>query len=101
MNPKNASTSVCVLGRHADVMQRVLNMLSNNGYLPFGTLIDEEAYLYCVQNKISVLVIGGGVSEADEINLKLKFEGISFQIQMLRAHPSTILKELEELFEQA
>jgi hypothetical protein len=53
--------NILVIGRHADMMAKVTDMLASNGYQPHGALTNEAAFTVFNDQQIDAVVIGGGV----------------------------------------
>ncbi len=52
---------ILVVGRHADIMERVKGLLESGGYTHIGALTDADALKAMVTGSPDALLIGGGV----------------------------------------
>lgn len=55
---------VLVVGRHADLMDRVLALVIADGHDAFGALTDEDAIARVTEDAPDLVVVGGGVEPA-------------------------------------
>lgn len=84
-----------VIGRHADMLARVSDMLKNHGYHPIGAQTNEEALDLFEKEKPQAVIIGGGV---DGESRALFHRLFSHTARVLDAHPQTVLGDLQEAF---
>lgn len=87
---------ILVVGRHASIMEKVLQMLENNDYSAFGVSTDEAAVEILETQKLDVLVIGGGVSLESTNYLTQIAQKFQPNIKVVLAHPQTILSDIEK-----
>ena len=85
---------ILVIGRHANLMSRVLEMLRLHGYDVVGKQENEEAIAAFQNEKFGVVVIGGGVDSESRILLKETFIRINPSIRIIDANPNTLLDDL-------
>lgn len=82
---------VLVIGRHADMLARVGDMLKNHGYNPVGTQTNEEALQLFEKEKPLAVIIGGGVDGESRALFHRLFSPSS---KVIDAHPQTVLGDL-------
>lgn len=90
---------VLVIGRHQDMMQKVLKMLQNEGYEAIGELTNENAITTFKQNNIQAVVIGGGVDTESRNLFHTEFSAWNPEIKIIDAHPQTVLSDLASIFQ--
>jgi DNA-binding NarL/FixJ family response regulator len=89
---------VLVIGRHADMLERITNMLDQKGYRSIGKLSNEEAFAVLENEKIDAVIIGGGVDSESRDLFHQEFPKFQAKIKIFDAHPSTVLSDLENAF---
>jgi DNA-binding NtrC family response regulator len=87
---------VLVIGRHADLLHRILAMLEQNGYSSNGTTENADAIEKYKSWKPNVVVIGGGVDDESRKLFHKQFEQNGTKV--LDAHPQSLLFDLTQLF---
>jgi len=86
---------VLVIGRHADMLARVSEMLKSHHYDPVGATTNEEALQKFATEKPLAVLIGGGV---DSESRALFHRTFSPSAKVINAHPQTILGDLKAAF---
>jgi DNA-binding NtrC family response regulator len=98
--PMDTTKTVLVIGRHADMLVRVTTMLRANGYNASGAATNQEAMALFSTGHFKVVLIGGGVDEGSRELFRLEFTRQQPGVQVLDAHPQTILRQLETAFKE-
>ncbi len=81
----NSSLTILVIGRHQQIMETVLRLLNGqDGWRAMGALTDSEAKVKFVETKFDLVLIGGGVEEKSEQQLRLEFEKTNPLIKIIR-----------------
>jgi CheY-like chemotaxis protein len=88
---------ILVIGRHADMLARITNMLKNHQYNAFGAQTNEEALQKFEDEKPEAVIIGGGV---DSESRALFHRTFSLSAKVVDAHPQTVLADLKAVFEE-
>jgi CheY-like chemotaxis protein len=86
---------VLVIGRHADMLARVTDMLKNHSYAAVGAQTNEEALEKFETEKPHAVIIGGGV---DSESRALFHRVFSASAKVIDAHPQTVLSDLKAAF---
>jgi CheY-like chemotaxis protein len=86
---------ILVIGRHADMLARVTDMLKNHNYNPVGVQTNEEALEKFASEKPLAVLIGGGV---DGESRALFHRTFSPSAKVIDAHPQTVLTDLKAAF---
>jgi CheY-like chemotaxis protein len=86
---------VLVIGRHADMLARVTDMLKNHNYVAIGAQTNEEALQKFEAEKPEAVLIGGGV---DGESRALFHRTFGTTAKVIDAHPQTVLGDLKEAF---
>lgn len=86
---------VLVIGRHADMLARVTDMLKTHNYDAVGVLTNEEALQKFEAEKPGAVLIGGGV---DSESRALFHRTFSPTAKVIDAHPQTVLGDLKAAF---
>lgn len=77
--------SILVIGRHPQIMETVLRLINTKSeWEAIGALTDNEAIEKFRENNFDLVLIGGGVEDDSEKNLKTEFEKVNPQIKMIR-----------------
>lgn len=84
-----------VIGRHADMLARVCDMLKNHNYNAVGVQTNEEALANFEAEKPQAVIIGGGV---DSESRALFHRTFSTSAKVIDAHPQTVLADLKATF---
>ncbi len=67
-------TEILVIGRHPEILATVIRLINQNpAWNGTGCLTDEEAKECFNQNHFDLVLLGGGVEEVSEKNLRLFF----------------------------
>lgn len=86
---------VLVIGRHADMLARITDMLKNHHYDAVGAQTNEEALQKFEDEKPAAVLIGGGVDGES----RALFHGtFSPMAKVIDAHPQTVLVDLKAAF---
>ena len=81
----NLSVTILVIGRHPQILETVLRLINaQQSWKAIGALTDNEAREKFRRDKFDLVLIGGGVEEESERNLKNEFEKIDPQIKIIR-----------------
>ncbi len=79
------SVTILVIGRHPQILETVLRLINaQEAWKAIGALTDNEAREKFRRDKFDLVLIGGGVEEESERNLKNEFEKIDPQIKIIR-----------------
>lgn len=89
---------VLVIGRHAEMLERVTSLIRQQGYVCIGKLTNEEALLAFQTEKIDAVVIGGGVDLESRNLFHREFTKLNPSVKLIDAHPQSVLKDLEAAF---
>jgi len=90
--------TVLIIGRHPGMLEKVKNLLRQNGYNPFGAVTDEEAINLFKHSEIAAVVIGGGVEFASREYFRNEFSKLNPGIKIIDGHPQTVLHDLKKVF---
>jgi hypothetical protein len=92
--------NILVIGRHAEITETIIRLLeSRDGWTAKGALTDEEALNLFKSEKINFVLIGGGVSDASEAELRGAFKMIdpaAVIIQHFGGGSGLLFNEIEE-----
>lgn len=81
----NTVLAILVIGRNQHIMETVLRLLNGqDGWSAIGALTDSEASMEFSKTKFDLLLIGGGVEEKSEQQLRLEFQKTNPQIKIIR-----------------
>lgn len=94
----NQKLLVLVIGRHADVLEKVIGLLERHGYQAVGSTTDEGALTAVRSMKMDAVLIGGGVETPSRELFHTLFPEIKPGIIVIDVHPQTVLSELEAAF---
>jgi hypothetical protein len=89
-----------VIGRHADMLQKITAMLNGQGYLAIGKQWNEEAITAFKADHFDAVIIGGGVDNESRDLFHTEFPKLNPQVKIIDAHPQTVLAELQSVFEK-
>ncbi|MBY0436390.1 MAG: hypothetical protein K2U26_20025 [Cyclobacteriaceae bacterium] len=89
---------VLVIGRHPEIMQRVLTLLQQHGYNAIGKQENEEALTAFNNDSFQAVVIGGGVDSTSRALFHREFSRLNPCVKIIDAHPLTVLQELKSTF---
>jgi DNA-binding NtrC family response regulator len=89
---------VLVIGRHADMLARITNMLKEHGYNAIGEQWNEGAIAAFKKDTIDAVIIGGGVDDESRALFHREFPKINPAVKMINAHPQTVLADLKKAF---
>jgi hypothetical protein len=89
---------VLVIGRHADMLAKVTEMLKQHGYNAIGEQWNEGAIAAFKANSINAVVIGGGVDSESRDFFHTEFPKLNPFVKVIDAHPQTILSDLKKVF---
>lgn len=89
---------ILVIGRHAAMMSRVLDLLNAHGYNAVGRQENNEAITVFKSEVFQAVVIGGGVDDESRRLFHTEFKKVAPKVKVIDAHPQTILDDLEEAF---
>lgn len=89
---------ILIIGRHADMLSRITDMLIQHGYDAKGTQTNEEALAAFQTDNFQAVIIGGGVDEESRNWFHTKFRIINPFVIIIDAHPQTVLNDLKKAF---
>lgn len=89
-----------VIGRHADMLQKITALLNQQGYSATGKQWNDEAIAAFRSEVFDAVVIGGGVDEESRQLFHTEFPKINPRVKMIDAHPQTVLADLKLAFEK-
>lgn len=89
---------VLVIGRHPEMMQRVLSILQQHGYNAIGKQENEEALAAFNNDSFRAVIIGGGVDSTSRALFHREFSKLNPSAKIIDAHPQTVLQELRSAF---
>jgi DNA-binding NarL/FixJ family response regulator len=76
---------ILVIGRHPQIMETVLRLLNQeSGFEALGALTDDEAKPKFQSNLFDLVLLGGGVEDYSENDLRREFSRINPAIKMIR-----------------
>jgi DNA-binding NtrC family response regulator len=91
---------ILVIGRHASMMRRVLDLLQLHGYNAIGKQENEEAIAAFKSEEFQVVIIGGGVDEESRELFHSEFSKINPQVKVINGHSQTVLSDLQKTFDK-
>jgi DNA-binding NtrC family response regulator len=91
---------ILIIGRHADMLEKVSTMLNRQGYSATGKQWNEEALTAFKAEKFDAVVIGGGVDNESRDFFHTEFPRLNPLVKIIDAHPQTILADLHSAFEK-
>lgn len=86
---------ILVIGRHPDMLKRVIRMLKEHHYDAIGATTNEEALQKFKTERPLAVLIGGGVDGESRDMFHQRFSPAA---KVINAHPMTVLKELKAAF---
>lgn len=89
---------ILVVGRHMDILIKVVRLLEQHGYSPIGKQWNEEAIEAFKKEKIDAVVIGGGVDNESRQLFHTEFKRLNPLVKIIDGHPRTILVDLQNAF---
>ncbi len=89
---------ILIIGRHADMLAKITDMLKKHGYNSIGKMTNEEAILVFKTDTIDAVIIGGGVDKESRDLFHIEFPKINPAVKIIDAHPQTVLTELKAAF---
>lgn len=89
---------VLIIGRHADMLQKITEMSNQHGYSAIGKMTNEEAISAFKSELMDAVIIGGGVDSASRDLFHLEFPKINPKVKIIDAHPQTVLSDLKSAF---
>lgn len=99
-NQMGHGEKILVIGRHADMLAKVTDLLTTQGYLATGKQENEEAMSLFKKEHFDAVIIGGGVDHESRVLFHTEFPKLNPKIKIINAHPQTILTELRAAFNQ-
>lgn len=91
---------VLVIGRHADMLQKITEMLNRQGYNTIGKQWNEEAIAAFQAEVFDAVLIGGGVDNESRQLFHDKFPITNPNIKIIDAHPQTVLSDLNSALQK-
>ena len=89
---------ILVIGRHADMLQKVTGMLQQNGYTALGETGNDAAIALFKSERFDAVIIGGGVAGESRMLFHQLFPQLHPAIKIIDAHPQTVLNDLQAAF---
>ncbi len=89
---------ILVIGRHAEMLEKITNMLKLHGYNAIGKISNEEAIVAFKSDIIDAVIIGGGVDSDSRNFFHSSFPTINPAVKIIDAHPQSVLSDLKEAF---
>lgn len=89
---------ILIIGRHADMLRNISEMLKQHGYNAIGKLTNEDAILAVKSDSIDAVIIGGGVDNDSRNFFHREFPKTNPNIKIIDAHPQTVLAQLKAAF---
>jgi hypothetical protein len=89
---------ILVIGRHADMLAKITDMLKLHNYNSIGKQWNEEAIAAFKADTINAVIIGGGVDSESRDMFHKEFPKINPLVKIIDAHPQTVLNDLKEAF---
>jgi DNA-binding NtrC family response regulator len=89
---------VLVIGRHADMLTKITEMLKQHGYNAIGKQWNEEAIAAFKADTFQAVIIGGGVDAESRSFFHKEFPKINPAVKIIDAHPQTVLSDLKSAF---
>lgn len=87
-----------VIGRHTEIMYKIIQLLKSEGYIAKGFLTHTEAENSFKSENFDGVVIGGGVDSPTRNLIQSEFPKINPRAKIIDAHPSTLLADLDRAF---
>ncbi len=91
---KDSKKSLLVIGRHSEIMQKVLQLLHENSYQAEGVSEDQRALDLLQSKSYDAIVFGGGVESQSVKTIEEKAGQWQPGIKFIQAHPHSILNDL-------
>ncbi|NUO00081.1 MAG: hypothetical protein HUU01_05645 [Saprospiraceae bacterium] len=88
-----------VIGRHANILEKITAMLNEQGYLATGKQWNEEAIAAFKKEHFDAVIIGGGVDNESRELFHIEFPKLNPQVKIINAHPQTVLADLRLAFD--
>lgn len=76
--------NILVIGRHPEIMETVLRLIHQQGWHAAGVLTDTEAIDAFKSHTFDLVLMGGGVEEQSETQLRQQFERMHPGIKVIR-----------------
>lgn len=89
---------VLVIGRHADMLLKITELLKQHHYYAIGRQDNEEALAAFKADTINAVIIGGGVDNKSRAFFHTEFPKINPSVVIIDAHPQTVLSDLKNAF---
>jgi DNA-binding NtrC family response regulator len=89
---------ILVIGRHADLMVKIIDVLKQHGYTATGKQWNEEAIEAFKNGSFEAVIIGGGVDDESRALFHTEFPKLNSKVKVIDAHPQTILSNLKKAF---
>ena len=81
-------SAVLIIGRHQQIMDRVVTVLQGNSFEIYYSLTNQGAVDLLNQHKIDVVIIGGGVDIESREMLKSAFKTVNPNVKFLERFES-------------
>lgn len=89
---------ILVIGRHAHMLQNVMNLLNNNGYMAYGETDNQKAIATFKTAGVHAVIIGGGVDDASRRYFEETFRQLQPRVKIIYAHPHSVLMDVQQAF---
>lgn len=89
---------VLIIGRHADMLTKITELLKQHGYNAFGKITNDDAVAAFKLEMPNAVIIGGGVDTESRDFFHLEFPRINPKVKIIDAHPQTVLIDLKSAF---
>lgn len=90
--------NVLIIGRHADMLAKITDLLKQHNYNAIGKQWNEEAFIAFKTEVFDAVIIGGGVDNESRELFHTEFPKINPSVKIIDAHPQTVLSDLKEVF---
>ncbi len=90
--------NILIIGRHADMLAKITEILKQHGYKAIGKITNQEALLSFQSNTFDAVIIGGGVDKESRELFHKEFPKTNPTIAIIDAHPHTVLNDLNTAF---
>lgn len=89
---------VLIIGRHAEMLVKITELLKQHGYDAIGKMTNEEAFSIFQSETFDAVIIGGGVDAESRRLFHLEFLKTNPTVSVIDAHPETVLSDLKSVF---
>ncbi|MFN8277083.1 MAG: hypothetical protein U0T84_06350 [Chitinophagales bacterium] len=89
---------ILIVGRHANMLDRIVAQVEQAGYWAIGTTTNEGALDAVKSHPIDAVIIGGGVDPDSRLWMREEFKKWRQGIILIDAHPHTVINDLQTAF---